>query len=117
MCATNIQEKKITLIELTIPWDSSYEQAKTRKEERYTPLIAELAELGWQANLITLEIGSRGYTANSTASELARILKKKTIRGKALTNANQTAISSSYIIYQQRNNGDWTENTESTIDN
>ena len=52
MCATNIQEKKINLIELTISWDSSYEQAKTRKEERYTPLIAELAELGWQANLI-----------------------------------------------------------------
>ena len=55
--------KKIMLLELSCPFDSSarsFKAAKDRKTDRYERLTLDLKELGYTALNTPLEIGSRG---------------------------------------------------------
>ena len=101
------EARNITLIELSICWDQDNAQARARKENRYEPLISEIIERRWKANLITLEIGSRGFSGNSTANALKKLLPSKRIRGSTLTKLNQIAINCSHKIFQERSNELW----------
>ena len=69
-----IEEQCVTLIELTIPFNSqeSLTNAKTRKEnkENYQLVLEDLESRGYVANLITIEIGSTQSLASRTRSAL-----------------------------------------------
>ena len=101
------ESKEIFLVELTICWDTGFQQAQTRKLERYQELVAELEEGGWKSTLITLEVGSRGFTGNRTATSLRKLFPKKKTRASLLTKMNQSALTGSYAIFIQRNNPIW----------
>ncbi len=53
-------EKSLTLLKLTVCFESAFEEAWIRKEEKYRDLISEAEEVGYKARCITLEMGSRG---------------------------------------------------------
>lgn len=103
----NRTNKSLVLIELTICWDSNFENARSRKQQRYSELLAELEENDWKCQLATIEIGSRGFSSNSTATQLKSLFKDKFMRAKVLTRLNQIALSCSYCIFIHRNNRDW----------
>ena len=67
----------INLIELTICWDTNFNNAEARKTNRYQELAVELSERNWKVNLITLKIGSRGFTSSQTASKLKYYSQEK----------------------------------------
>jgi len=48
------------MVELTVCFETSYEAAITRKEDRYHDLMAETRKAGYTSTLITVEMGSRG---------------------------------------------------------
>ena len=52
--------KPLTLLELTVCFETQFRNAQMRKEERYRDLIKEAEEAGYHSRLITLEIGLRG---------------------------------------------------------
>ncbi len=52
--------KSITLVELTVCFETSYTAASTRKIDRYSDVIGDARRSGYIACLITLEMGSRG---------------------------------------------------------
>ena len=106
----NRQNKEMTLVELTVCWDRSSTAAEARKSNKYAPLVSELGELGWNAKLLTIEIGCRGYTTNENAMKLKQLIKSKAERTKLLIQVNQDAITTSYIIYINRNNKDFRPN-------
>ncbi|KAI8516257.1 hypothetical protein Bbelb_048380 [Branchiostoma belcheri] len=58
-------EKKIVLIELTVPWEERCEEAYERKKNKYQELIDECRSKGWQAWLFPVEVGCRGFPARS----------------------------------------------------
>ena len=66
-----IEEQCVTLIELTIPFNSqeSLTNAKTRKEnkENYQLVLEDLESRGYVANLITIEIGSTQSLASKNS--------------------------------------------------
>ena len=103
----NRQEKEFILVELTICWDIYHQPAKERKEQRYASLTSELNELGWKSQLLTIEIGSRGYSSNDTASNLKKLFNKKKQRSNLLTRMNQEAITASYCIFIHRKDLSW----------
>ena len=57
--------KKIILIELTVPWEDSCEEAFERKSSKYAELVEECKRRGWSAWLFPVEIGARGFPAQS----------------------------------------------------
>jgi len=56
----NDDQKTLTLVELTVCFETSFEVAITRKEDRYLDLIAETRKAEYTSTKITVEMGSRG---------------------------------------------------------
>ncbi|KAJ8406497.1 hypothetical protein AAFF_G00300710 [Aldrovandia affinis] len=72
--------KSIYIIELTVPWENSVEEAYERKNLRYTELTADAKQRGWNAKVYPVEVGCRGFVASSTI----RLLKDLGSHGQAL---------------------------------
>ena len=104
----NPLSKTIYIIELTICWDTNFNQAQTRKSNRYAALLAELNEREWKTNLLTFEIGSRGFTSNETASKLKSLFPRKEVRKPIIQELNRRALSASYCIFMHRTASNWT---------
>ncbi|CAC5364749.1 unnamed protein product [Mytilus coruscus] len=71
--------KMIVAIELTVPWEERCEEAYQRKKEKYTELMTTCRERGWKAWLFPVEVGCRGFPAQS----VWRMLQAMGIVGKA----------------------------------
>ena len=55
--------KEVYLVELTVCFDTLFEEAIQRKESRYCDLVDSIRQEGYTAELITLEVGARGLRA------------------------------------------------------
>ena len=51
---------KISLVELTVPFERNIDAAIKREKSRYTPLQLDIERTGVSCDLMTLEIGCRG---------------------------------------------------------
>ena len=51
----------ITIIELTVPFELCADSAVARKTERYSELLGTCRDVGYNANLLTLEVSFRGF--------------------------------------------------------
>ena len=103
----NRDKRAINLIELTICWDTNFNNAEARKTNRYQELEAELTERNWKVNLITLEIGSRGFTSNQTASKLKILFPRKSTRKNIIQELNRRALAASHCIFMHRKDTNW----------
>ena len=52
---------EVWVIELTICFETNYEEASTRKTNRYTDLMEQISGSNFDGELVTLEVGSRGF--------------------------------------------------------
>lgn len=68
------------LIELTVSWEDSVEEAYERKKLCFAELAAEAKECGWNTKVHPVEVGCRGFVASSTI----RLLKDLGSHGQAL---------------------------------
>ena len=55
--------KEVTLIELTVSLESAFEAAIQRKTEKYLELREEAQKRGYRAEIMTIEVGSRGVVS------------------------------------------------------
>ena len=53
--------KSATILELTVCFETNFSEAHLRKEKKYSELMEEVENNGYSAELITLEVGSRGF--------------------------------------------------------
>ena len=66
-------KKSVLLIELTVPWEESREEAHKWKKNRYETLRVDSAEKGWICHVIPIEVGCRGFIGHSVISFLSKI--------------------------------------------
>ena len=76
--------QRVLLIELTVCFETSFDNAAKRKRAKYTELQQCIRDAGYLATLITLEVGSRGIIHHSGFS---RLKKKLRIRGREFSYA------------------------------
>ena len=57
-------KKKLCLIELTVCFETSFNDARERKMVRYEELHQQAQKEGYRTTLITLEVGSMGIIQN-----------------------------------------------------
>ena len=92
------------LAELTISYETNFEAAAERKEEKYEELVTGACNTGYETELITLEVGSRGVinpagfqllksTLNCTSREISDLMLQSCKR----------VIEGSYSIWCSRN--------------
>ena len=105
------KNKKVTLLELTITWDTvaNTDAARDRKQARYTFLTEDIEEKGFSCHNSPLEIGTRGYISprnKSTLMYLAHICKVRKPHN-FLKTIGKISLLGSYQIYLARNSQDW----------
>ena len=104
--------QEVTLIELTVPWESSQglENARIRKDQRYEDLSDDIENLGFKCNSLQLEVGVRGFinTRNKgVLTHIAKLLKIKKIKD-FMKKCSKLALLGSFIIWNARHSEDWT---------
>ena len=97
--------KHISLLELTVPFESNIAKAQERKADRYSPLVAGLQEAGYDCDFLSLEIGSRGIAAQGTCRTVRSLShsSRKDARNlvKQLCNIS---VKCSYLIFLEKDN-------------
>lgn len=103
--------KAVNIIELTVPWEGSTEEAYECKKLCYTELAADARQRGWNAQVYPVEVGCRGFVAASTI----RLLKDLGIQGRALRqtikSVSEAAERSSQWIWAKRKDPCWAQRT------
>ena len=96
--------RSMCLAELTVCFESNFKDAAMRKTAKYMDLLQQVRDKGYRAQLLTLEVGSRGVPHFESFETLATTLS---MSGKDLTNLllsiSRAAIAGSFSIWCSRN--------------
>jgi len=57
--------RQVILVELTVPWEARLEEAHERKLAKYQQLVADIQDKNWRAWYFPVEVGCRGFVAQS----------------------------------------------------
>ncbi|GFO09892.1 polyprotein [Plakobranchus ocellatus] len=87
--------QQIIMVELTVPYESRMEEAHTFKEAKYLELTKELKKDGYEAKVMPVEIGARGFVGSSAYDLLSKLSIGGKKRTKALRLLAETAENSS----------------------
>ena len=98
----------IHLIELTVPFETGFEEAADRKKRRYSTLATRCTERGYKSAIHTIEVGSRGFINIPSLENFYCLLKTPRKKEKAELEQEivRKCIACSYEIWCKRN---WTE--------
>ena len=110
----NNEEKTVCVIELTICYETRFEEAHILKKNKYADLIEAIEATEFIPELITLEVGSRGPYNPAGFNDLrAHITIPQKAWKHMLTNITRTVIVESHKIWTKRN---WKDSLPSPSD-
>ncbi len=108
------KNRKVTLVELTIPFERNINKAQIRKEDRYKNLVSDISEKDYDTKLITFELSSRGVLSAENNIKLRDILTiSEPPKRKELNNIvnilKKTVILASYCIFYSKFEKSWVD--------
>ena len=96
----NDTSKSITIIELTIAFETAFEHAPERKRLKYSNLERRCQRNGFNVKLITVEIGSRSFINTASSDSLYNVVRvNKKERKKLEMKVIRSCILRSYDIW------------------
>ena len=101
------EDKKIIIIELTVPWEEGCDEAHERKSSKYWELKEACQDRGWKTWLFPVEVGCRGFPARSVWTMLKAIGICGATRKRAVRTLGETAEKASCWIWQLRDIKEW----------
>lgn len=100
--------RNITIVELTVPFETNIEKAHERKTLKYNQLVVDLKDKGLKCDLFCIEVGSRGIVTPVNERRLRDIFKINAQKCRTLKkNLSQLALLTSYTIWNARHNIVW----------
>jgi len=110
--------KRLSIIELTVPFETNLDSAKTRKTDKYSSLCSDIRASGYTVDFWTLEIGSRGYVNKTNLSTIKTLEKifNYDVKAKCISvSLSKLALLGSYSIYNSRKEPVWNINSYLSI--
>ena len=103
------------VFELTCPWDNNVERSHTYKEEKYSPLVADLAN-HFSVFHFSVEVSVRGQVSKSNRARLKSFLFRSCRDARTLTKSltkivSKAALLSSFSLFNARKEPSWTSPT------
>ena len=83
------------MVELIVPWETRCDEAYERKMAKYTELQEQCGGRGWSTCLFPVEIGCRGFPAQSLWRMLGKLGIKAGDRKRAVGRLELTAEKAS----------------------
>ena len=99
--------RQVVLIELTVPTEDNIIDWHTKKEEKYSKLLDDIAVNKWSGHVYGIEVGSRGYVARSVVFALKKLGMENSSIKSIRRNLSLICLRSSYLIYLSRKNAVW----------
>ena len=103
--------KTIVIIELTVPWEERCNEANERKRAKYQHLVDGCREQGWHAFCYPVEIGCRGFPAQSSWHMFAALGITGQRRRSAIQKMAQAAEKSSCWVWLKKDSSSWRPTT------
>jgi hypothetical protein len=101
--------RQVIMIELTCPAEEGIEPAQERKKARYFDLKCQCQDANWSPTLLTIEVGARGYVADTVPICLKRLgLSPRKTRQVCKTLADIVSRCT-YTIFLARKSKTWAQ--------
>lgn len=101
------KNKCLIMVELTVPWESRCDEAYERKQAKYSELQEQCKQKGWRVWLFPVEIGARGFPAQSLWKMFSALGIKGADRKRAVGALSQTAERASSWLWMKREERSW----------
>ena len=102
-----VAEKVIIMVELTCPCEENIAARHEEKLTRYSDLAASCRENGWRVHLFAVEVGARGFTAQSLTSCLRALGLKNRPLKNCVKAVGDEALRTSFWIWHLREQEVW----------
>jgi len=102
--------KKLFVIELTVLWETRCKEAYERKA-KYTELLKQCRHQGWHTRLFTMEVGGRGFCAQSVCRLMTAVGTTGRDRRRAIQKLSQAAEWASSWLWLRREETSWMRST------
>ncbi len=108
VCVNHIN-KSVTILELSVPFESNINNAREYKTNKYASLVTDVEAAGFSCKLICFEVGSRGLITGNNKMQFKKIAKiAQSKKAKDLwAQSSRIAISCSYVIFNARYEKEW----------
>jgi hypothetical protein len=104
---------RITLVELTCPWDTDAKRAKEHKTARYGDLKTALSNEGWDCSLYMIKVGTQGHILKSFKDRLWLLFRAWVPAGhrsgivQMMKYVSRISLVCLFAIFQARNDPVW----------
>jgi hypothetical protein len=104
---------RISLVELTCPWDTDADKAKDCKISRYRGLKEELSNQDWDCGLYTIEVGARGHISKVVKDRLWSLFRSwvppghRSCVAQMIKYASRISLVGLFSIFQARDDPVW----------
>jgi hypothetical protein len=96
----SVTQRKVFVVELTVPFEENFDWAHQRKLEKYEDLREQCTRNGWTATVFPVEVGCRGFIANSTSAFLSNLGLSPSDKRKFTNDIQDKVLSASAWIWQ-----------------
>ena len=100
-------KKVVIMIELTCPCEENFDKRHKYKLWKYNGLLGDCRSAGLSAHLFAIEVGARGYTAQSLTACLRSLRLRNRFLGSCLSDAGDEALRSSFWLWFLREKEVW----------
>ena len=94
-------------MELTVPWEEGCEEAAERKASKYKQLVDKCRENGWQSWFFPVEVGCRGFPAQTVWNLLTKVGLRGQSRRKVVQRLGEAAEKASCWLWHKREDMGW----------
>ena len=113
ICIYDENNKKILIMELTIPFEFGIEKAHKYKVDKYSSLITDIRSNGYEVEFLAIEVGSRGFISSDNNQRLKQMLgylhERNTRPHEFRDRLSKMALVSSFAIYCAKDEPTWQE--------
>ena len=110
LCVVWTNERKMLIVELTVPFELNIEKAHTYKSNKYAPLVSDIESNQFEVTYLAIEVGSRGFISSENAGRLKQMIStcgKSCTLKQAREKLAKLAIVSSFVIYKAKEEPTW----------
>jgi hypothetical protein len=107
--------RNVVLLELTCCAEEGVKAAQLRKEVRYHELVESIGCSGWNAKLLTLEVGARGLIGNSTFRAFEKLGFASQAASTLCKTLSAVVARCSYAICLAQDSRIWSHNEDLVV--
>ena len=110
LCIFWKEEKKLLILELTLPFETNLSRAHDFKRDKYAPLVSDIESNNYNVVFLPVEVGSRGFIDKENMQRLKKFVSmcSKPVSAKCFRDKLASlAIISSFVIYSAKEEPVW----------